>query len=215
MSVPMQRPGTLWTHKDAPRSVEGYFSSHQGEFSFGRMKSLYPYNGSAWNKFRELLEINPYEGYHRFEGKGEGCWELVHDKIRNGRTADLLAAAELLSGETKRSGTSGPPRGIGIDQGEVWVGLLDGGVGVEVQVGQDEETNRAEGWQRTTIRGPLAFRCLLEVLGFDWINRKLPGEEVRPSHKEISNLVDDILIRRAPYFLRSNPDKPPLSTSRC
>ena len=191
MSDSMQRPETLWTHKDAPRSVEGYFSAHQGEFSLGRMKSLYPYKGSAWKKFRELPKINPNEGYHRFVEKGEGCWEPIHHKIRSNGTADLLAAAELLTGACEASGTHGSPGGIGVDEGSVWVDLLDGGVGVEVQVGQDEYSNKPEGYQRTTIRGPLAFRCLLELLGFDWINEMITGEKEPPRHEGVFKLVNE------------------------
>lgn len=193
MKEQTHRPATLWSRQELPRSVDAYFSAHRGEFTLSRVKSNYPYVGDPRKHFRELPEINPYEGYHRFEGKGAGCWELVRDNIRNYRTADLLAAGELLLGETSRSGSYGQPGGIGVDQGEVWTGFLDGGVGVEVQVGQDEETNRPEGWQRTTIRGPFAFRCLLELLGFEWIDEKLTGEECWLSHEEVIKEVTERL----------------------
>ena len=196
MNTDSQHLEILWLRKDLPRSVDRYFDAHQGEFSLGRIKSQYPYNGSAWKKFRELPEINTYEGYHRFEEVGNsGCWEPIHDKIRNNRTADLLAAADLLRGRSEAAGTHGQPGGIGLDTGEVWAGLLDGGVGVEVHVGQDEYTNAPEGWQRTTIRGPLVFRCLLELLGFDWIEKKITGEETAPSHAEVRKLVKERLVQ--------------------
>ena len=191
-----QRPDTLWKYREPTQSVEAYFDAHRGEFRLRGMKSLYPYQGNAWKNFRELPEINPYEGYHRFAGRGEGCWELIRDNIRNNRTADLLAAADLLTGKGESAGITGPPRGFGVDQRGIWVGLLDGGVGVEVHVDQDEETNRPDGWQRTTIRGPRAFRCLLELLGFDWINEKLTGEESSPTRGDIMEEVNRLLTRR-------------------
>lgn len=184
------RPDTLWSRQDLPTSIDAYFDAHQGEFSLSRVKSRFPYAGNPWKQFRELTEINPYDGYHRFKNKGAGCWELVRDKIRNAVTTDLLAAADILSGETSRLGINGQPGGIGIDQNEVWVGFLDGGVGVEVQIGQDEYTNRPEGWQRTTIRGPRAFRCMLELLGFDWIVENLTGEATAPQRAEVISEVN-------------------------
>jgi hypothetical protein len=160
------------------------------------MKSRFPYSGDAVRSFRELREINPYEGYHRFaKGAAEGCWTLIKDKIRNNLTADLLAAAEVLFGQVATNATYGPAGGYGVDTGEVWVGLLDGGVGVEVHVGQDDETGRPEGWQRTTIRGPKTYRCLLELLGFNFINEKLTGESLTPSHREIIDMVIDLLAK--------------------
>ena len=190
------RPNALWTQKAPTRGVERYLSAHRGEFRLRGMKSRFPYTGDAMKTFRELSEVNPYEGYHRFaSGAGEGCWMLIKDKIRNSLTADLLAAAEALSGQVATKATYGPAGGYGVDTGEVWVGLLDGGVGVEVHVGQDDETGRPEGWQRTTIRGPKTYRCLLELLGFNFISEKLTGEAVTPSHSEIIDMVTDLLAK--------------------
>ncbi|MDA7649421.1 hypothetical protein N8580_03705 [Akkermansiaceae bacterium] len=157
------------------------------------MKSGYPYSGRPWERFQELPEVNPYEGFGRFVGAGEGCWELIHDKIRNNCTADLLAAGQLLKGKTSRSGSHGSPGGIGLDEQSVWISFFDGGVGVEVQIGEDELTNRPEGWQRTTIRGALAFRCLLTLLGFDWIEEKLTGEDTPPSRQKVKEIVEERL----------------------
>lgn len=196
MITPQPRPNVLWTHTAPTRGVERYLSAHRGEFRLRGMKSRSPYSGDAVRSFRELREVNPYEGYHRFaKGAGEGCWMLIKDKIRNNLTADLLAAAEALSGQVATNATYGPAGGYGVDTGEVWVGLLDGGVGVEVHVGQDDETGRPEGWQRTTIRGPKAYRCLLELLGFNFINEKLTGESLTPSHREIIDMVIDLLAK--------------------
>jgi hypothetical protein len=78
------------------------------------------------------------------------------------------------------------------------VGLLDGGVGVEVVFWEHDRTNRVHACQRTTVRGPRAYRVLTEFLGFDWSNRILFGEEVRPSHGEIIKQVSELLDSRAP-----------------
>ena len=187
-------PEVLWTYKAPPLSIKRYLSAHRGEFRLSGMRSRFPYSGDAMKTFREMREVNPYEGYHRFAtGAGEGCWTLIKDKIRNNLTADLLAAAETLSGQVATKASYGPAGGYGVDTGEVWVGLLDGGVGVEVHVGQDDETSRPEGWQRTTIRGPRTFRSLLELLSFNFISEKLTGESLTPSHREIIDIVADLL----------------------
>ena len=122
---------------------------------------------------------------------------MVKDRIVNNLTADLLAAADHLGAESESERESGNPGGFGLDTAHVWVPVLDGGVGVEFHQGQDEWTNRMEGWQQTTIRGPRAYRVLLEFLGFKWIPRRLPGEEVRPNHQEIVKLVETLLSKKA------------------
>ena len=194
MSAGDTGPDALWTHENQTPSVESYFDAHQGEFYVEGVKSAYPYRGFEWeHEFEELENIDPSEGYHRFEGRGSGCWVLCEDEIENSLTADLLAAADLLGGAGEAGGIHGPPGGFGIDQQGVWVGLLDGGVGVEVHIGQDEYTNAPEGWQRTTIRGALALRCLLQFLGFDWINGKLESEVAIPEQEEVKKLVEDLL----------------------
>ena len=155
-------------------------------------------------------------------------WPLdVASAIRRARTypeaigglrdlAFTRAATVALGGQLAKKWPLFHPDGSGVvDIRRVWAALLDGGVGVSVELYQDESTNQIQARQRTTIIGPTVYRAVLELLGFDWINRKLSGEEVKPSHQEISDLVDNILDRRAPYFLRSNPDEPLLSTSRC
>jgi hypothetical protein len=186
-------PETLWTHDDPTKSVEKYLDAHRGEFDTEYIESAYPYNGSASKYFRRVVTINPREGYERFEGRGIGCWTLKSDRILNDLTADLLAAADLLGGKNASKSGSSLPGGIGIDSDEIWVSLLDGGVGVDVHLLEHETTNRISGYQRTTIRGPRAFRVLLELLGFDWSNRKLFGETTAPSHAEIVAEVDQLL----------------------
>jgi hypothetical protein len=130
------------------------------------------------------------EASERFEGRGEGCWAPRRNHFPNCLTADLFAAGDLLGGKQESKFSSAMPFGLGADSGAVWVSLLDGGVGVEVVMWEHEYTNRIHGRQRTTVRGPTAYRALLELLGFDWIDRRLVGEKIRPSHKEIRSLVE-------------------------
>jgi hypothetical protein len=47
------------------------------------------------------------------------------------------------------------------------VSFLDGGVGVRLDLGQDERTNQIEGYQTTTIRGPAALAAVFDALRFD------------------------------------------------
>jgi hypothetical protein len=47
----------------------------------------------------------------------------------------------------------------------------------------------------TTIRGPKTYRCLLELLGFNFINEELTGESLTPSHREIIDMVTDLLAK--------------------
>lgn len=187
----------LWSRHSMLGGVSKYFDAHRGEFSTSRIKSRYPYTGNAWSVFMELSSINPTSGYHHFNNvPGVGCWALIRDKILNSQTADILATAEILSGQCATNSTYGPARGYGVDTSEVWIPLLDAGAGVEVHVGQDEETNKPLGWQRTTIRGPRAFRAIVKLLGFDWINQTLAGEKTAPNRSEFSELVNTLLGRK-------------------
>lgn len=110
-------------------------------------------------------------------------------------TADLLAAADRLGGRRESKGSRGAAGGFGADMVSVWVELLDGGIGFEFQEWQDEHTNRPEAWQRTTIRGPLAFRALLEMLGFEWVDEKLGNESDIPSQRDIKEMVNDLIVK--------------------
>jgi len=158
------------------------------------MKSEYPYQGLASTAFRRVTTIPRHEGYDRFEGKGTGCWGLRRDSMINPLTADLLAAADAIGGQTVYASSSALPGGIGADAGEVWVPLLDGGVGVEVVVWESETTNRVFARQRTTIRGPHAYRALAELLGFSWLTRRLPEEMAAPSREQHIALMNTLLL---------------------
>jgi len=188
-----ERPEVLWTLDSATLSVERYLNAHRGEFNSEYMESGYPYYGTASKRFRRIATINPCEGYERFEALGIGCWTLKGDVILNDLTADLLAAADLMGGQGASKSVSAMPGGIGIDASKVWVSLLDGGVGVDVHIMEHETTNRVIGSQRTTVRGPRAFRVLLELLGFESSKRKIFGELTAPTHTEIASQVDQLL----------------------
>ncbi len=62
---------------------------------------------------------------------------------------------------------------------------LDGGVGTEVRLWENERTNMMHGRQRTTVRGATAFRTCLELLGFEPPRSKLLGETRVPKRQEI------------------------------
>jgi hypothetical protein len=198
MSQITQRPQTLWSQESPTPSVQEYFDTYQGEFDTKEIESDYPYGGRASWYFRQVLKMGAYEASIRFEGKGNGCWALRSDRILNNLTADVLAAAEALGGKLETTSASAMPGGIGADVGTIWVALLDGGVGVDVVLCQHETTNRMQAYQRTTIRGPRAYRALLKLLGCHWINRRLPGESATPSHEEFIQLVNDLLAQEAP-----------------
>jgi len=189
----LHRPIALWSRDNIPSSVNEYLYSFRGEFSDEAVESDYPYNGVSTSFFRKLLKIQPYDRFDRFQGivSGIGCWTLRTNHILNNLTADLLAAAELLGGTFKTHSSSASPGGIGADSSDIWVSLLDGGIGVQVLVWEHETTNRVSTSQATTIRGSKAYRALLELLGFKWISRKLPGESVTPSHEDYIKLVCD------------------------
>lgn len=193
-----QRPEFLWCQQSPTISVSRYFRSFRGEFEFDSIESNYPYNGKASALFRRVTQMSDFEASERFDGRGVGCWAPRSDRILNPMTADLLAAADTLVGKLERTSSSSLPGGICADSRTLWVGFLDGGVGVDVSVWEHEYTNRVKARQRTTVRGPTAYRALLELLGFDWINRRLPGEKATPRHDEIKTLVNDLLAKSIP-----------------
>jgi hypothetical protein len=184
----------LWRREFLLTSVQSYLAAFKGEFDTTGIDSGFPYRQrQASMDFRRITRMNAWEASERFEDKGKGCWGLHDDDIVNGITADLLAAAELLGGRIENRRLSGSPGGIGCDTTALWISLLDGGVGVFVSLGQDEETNEMEAHQRTTIRGARAYRALLELLGYAWISRQLEDEVVKPSHEEVQRWVQDLL----------------------
>ena len=198
MSAQPVRPDTLWTQKSPTPSVDQYIDLHFGEFPTDFIESSYPYSGEATDSFRRCSAKDGRKGFDMFPGLGEGCWVPRRDAILNGLTADLLAAADLLQGSASASRASAMPCGIGMDSGRVWVTLLDGGVGVELHVSEHEYTNRLSGHQRTTIRGAMAYRVLLEFLGFDCPPRKLYCEPAPTSQSEVNATIDKLLAPARP-----------------
>ena len=197
MTAITHRPESLWNQKALTPSVSKYIRAYRGEFDADSIESEFLYRGPASAAFRRLTKIDPSEGFDRFEGRGSGLWTLRNDRILNPLTADLLAAADTLGGELETKSSSAFPGGIGADSRNVWVTLLDGGVGVEVVLWELQTTNRVKARQRTTIRGPKAYRVLLELLGFDRISRKLHGESVIPPHDEIMRLTNALSVKGA------------------
>lgn len=184
----------LWRRESLLTSVQSYLAAFKSEFDTTVIDSGFPYRQRhAAMDFRRITKMNAWEASERFEDKEKGCWGLDDDDIVNGITADLLAAAELLGGRIENRRLSGSPCGIGCDTTALWISLLDGGVGVLVSLGQDEETNEMEAHQRTTIRGARAYRALLELLGYAWIPGQLEDEDVKPSHEEVQRWVQNLL----------------------
>jgi hypothetical protein len=178
----------LWNATDRPVSVKKYLSA-QWELDPGDLESAYPYAGPVNRSFRRT---NAKDRQRYLEEGGAPLvptWCLRRDHVCNELTADLLAAAEHLGGVVHARRDAGLPGGIGAEGGVVWVELLDGGVGVVTSLVESEYTNRVSGRQRTVITGPIAFRALLEVLGFDQPLRKLAGEAKAPRHEQVVEMV--------------------------
>ena len=193
MRAAYKRPKTLWSQKSLTAGVSKYFDAYMGEFDTAQIESDYPYRGRASDVFRWVTEAD-YSG-GSFGGNGAGCWVLRRDHSLNNFTADLLAAADTLGGKLEIDNSSALPGGFGADSSRIWTSLLDGGVGVSIELKEHQSTNRVHAKHRTTICGPRAYRVLLELLGFDWINRKLYGETARAMHEEIIGQVKDLLAR--------------------
>ena len=197
MSSTYERPDMLWSEESIPESVDEYIASYMGEFDTDMIQSGYPdfYLGKASNAFRRVTKVDYADKELRFVGRGRGCWTLRRDHPLNDLTADLLAAAEALGGtlEWRENGSSAGS--FGADSSRMWISLLDGGVGASVVVWQHQNTNRLHVQHRTTVRGPRAYRVLLELLGYDWINRKLCGERRRPTQEEIIEQVNELLTK--------------------
>ena len=158
-----------------PRSVRAYFGLHRGElvlvdFQHERdawMESPHPRDGNLVAEDVQRVPAEQASLSNHFPGRGEGCWTLAYDYPGSWSTALVLAVGSALGGKAERTGSSGMPGGIGVDSGELWVSFLDGGVGVRLDLGQDEWTNQIEGFQTTTIRGPAALAAVFDALRFD------------------------------------------------
>ena len=192
MSAAYKRPKTLWSENSPPASVSEYIA-YLGEFDTEWIGSDYPYRGKASDAFRRVTKLDYCDTEIRFADRGAGCWVLRRDHSLNCLTADLFAAADALGGKLETEDSSSLPGGIGADSSRIWTSLLDGGVGASVVLWEHQYTNRVHIQHKTTIRGPRAYRVLLELLGFDWSNRKLYGEVTRPTHGEIVEQTNTLL----------------------
>jgi hypothetical protein len=174
-AAPRDRAPYRFSPKRPPQAVRTYFGMHRGElvlvdFQNERdawMDSPHPRGGQLLAEdFRRVSEKKATLSQH-FPGRGQGCWTLSYDYPGSWSTALVLAVGSALGGKAERTGSSGMPGGIGVDSGELWVSFLDGGVGVRLDLGQDERTNQIEGFQTTTIRGPAALAAVFDALRFD------------------------------------------------
>ena len=153
------------------------------------MDSPHPRDGQLLAEdFRRVSEKKASLSQH-FPGRGQGCWTLAYDYPGSWSTALVLAVGSALGGKAERTGTSGMPGGIGVDRGELWVSFLDGGVGVRLDLGQDEWTNQIEGFQTTTIRGPAALAAVFDALRFE-LPRTLLRAVPPPDFAVVARFVD-------------------------
>jgi hypothetical protein len=174
----------LWSQKNLSSSIQNYFDAYMGEFNTGCVESNYPYSGKISEKFRRIAQIEEYEKDFRFEGKGSGCWTLQKDHELNSLTGDLMAYADILGGLIEKKSSSSLSSGIGADSDKLWISFLDGGIGVHILISEHEYTNRVYAKQKTTIRGPMAFRTLCCFLGFEWSNLKFTERKENQKKKK-------------------------------
>jgi hypothetical protein len=96
------------------------------------------------------------------------------------RTAWPSWAAVRVGGRLCSRGSPAGSGSVNASRKDLWVALLDGGVGIEGLVHEHHTTNHVSASQRTTIRGNAAFRAVTRSLGFDHLPRKLSGELALP-----------------------------------
>jgi hypothetical protein len=188
-----------WSADALPTAIARYLRAFQGEFDVREVASELPYCGPPSAQFRR----SQHDGeriarFHRFATRRRTVfWEPRRHAILNPLTADLLAAAQALGGRLHARGSSAGPFGFHAGGCDVWVELLDGGVGVEVEITEHQTTNLVHAAQRTTILGAAAFRALTRTLGFEHVRRRLPGEAVRPDLATVDRNCNDLLAAHA------------------
>ncbi len=168
----------LWAPRNPSPGVKTYIDAHY-EFHPDEIKSDYPYRNRRWKEW--------------FKSFPEGGWKLRQDHIHNCLSADLIAAAECLTSKMDITNYPGMPGGIGAEGACVNIPLLDGSVSVEFLQYEDQYTNKVHASQKTLVTGPLAFRVLLELLGFSGPIGRLKGEKRVPKHPEVVALVTESL----------------------
>ncbi len=181
---------SLWAKESSTQSVKQYIDGTSAEFPYFSFKSLFPYQGLPSSEFCFIRDVKKQFPHFRFSFKHVGGWKLRRDSFQNNVTADILAAADLLGGKLKSD--SGAYMS-GLEQDDIFVPLLDGGVTVYVRIVEHGVTNNLRGYQGTFIWGTLAYRALTTFLGFDWSQRRLAGEEQIPQPKQVWDLVDGLI----------------------
>jgi hypothetical protein len=193
MKANEKQPVELWTIGAPSPSVKTYIDGIRSEFSLNySFKSSFPYSGLASKKFRFVRDAKEQFFYFPFPFKNAGCWKLRQDGFQNNLTADVLAAVDLLGGNSK-SNSFAYMAPSGLEGDNIVIPLLDGGVTVYLRIVEHSVTNNVRGYQGTFIWGPHAYRVLTMFLGFDWSPRRLTGEERIPQPRQIWDVVDSLL----------------------
>jgi hypothetical protein len=184
-----------WKSTEPPAVIRRYIRAFEGEFDSDDLESSVPYRGSVREVFRRSTKVPAAGAFHRFNSLHwwPDYWAPKRDPILHTLTADLLWAAVCLGGRLCYEGSPAGPGGAHASGNDLWVALLDGGVGIEVLVYEHETTNRVSASQRTTIRGNAAFRAVTRSLGFDHLPRKLLGEHARPDFQSLDRDLAECL----------------------
>lgn len=188
------RPRFCFSWRRPPNAVRAYFALHRGElplvdFLDDCWDSPHPRNGRlAACDFVRVPDREALES-RRFPRRGYGCWGLEYDYAGSMPTAMLLAAATALGGAMQTSRDAGMAGAGGVESGEIWLAFLDGGVGVRLDLGQDEHTNAMEGYQSTTVRGSAALAAIFALLDFE-LPDGLYGDIIPPDLAAVRRHVD-------------------------
>lgn len=191
------RPRFCYSWRRPPNAVRAYFALHRGElplvdFLDDCIDSPHPRNGKL--QACDFLRVPEREALEsrRFPRRGYGCWGLQYDYAGSMLTALLLAAATALGGTTQASRDAGMVGAGGVESGEIWLAFLDGGVGVRLDLCQDEHTNAMEGFQSTTIRGSAALAAIFALLDFE-LPEGIYGDFIPPDRAAVRRYVDERL----------------------
>lgn len=166
MSNKISPPKLLWSVDNPPEAVLNYFYCFNGEFDTSYIESGYPYSGAPSTKFRRNV-LDKFDHYNHLREYDGDLWVPKRNDPLSDLAADLLAAASLLSEQkSEYSGSGKFPGGMHAESGQVCVPVLDGAVGVEVRIIEDEWTNKLSAYTRAGIRGEAAYKAIVELLGF-------------------------------------------------
>jgi len=189
----INRPLVLWDPESPPAAVDTYMEFHGCEYEPSDFSSEYPYEGPASKRFRIITSRWEQHQELWLVEKGERYWVPRSDGILNSLTADLLAAAELLGGRPNTGSVGSMPGGMGASTDRMWIPLMGGGIGITLSVAEDLYTNEEIMYHDTIILGSMAYRALLAVLGFEWIDRLLLDEKRKPGRTEFVAEINELL----------------------